>query len=159
MATTKPRITVTLEPATYAVLKRMSDVGGESMSALVGSLVELAAPTLTRAAHVIEAAKGADQKALDAFVSALGAAEARLAPLLSSVEGLDDELGDLFAGFSEGARKLQEQPQEAAPVHATGTERKRRRGSPGKRSGAFDPRRCNHGGQSGTDEEHEGGGQ
>lgn len=157
MATTKPRITVTLEPATHEVLKRMSDLGGESMSSLVSSLVELAAPTLKRAADIIEAAKGADEKALQAFVGALGEAEARLVPFLASAQALEAEVSEIVLGIQEGLNAPPGGPAEApqgtrAPLGSTGPEEPSQR-----RQEQVDPRVCNHGGQIGTDEEHEGG--
>lgn len=158
MATAKPRITVTLEPEAYAVLKRLSQLSGDSLSSLVSSLADLAAPTLSRAADLIEAAKGADARALAAFVESLGDAEARLAPLVATATGLHGEMADLFAGMQSELEHAQNSPPEASQVPATGTEHWGLGGAPEPAGQGSDPRACNHGGQFGTDGEHQGGG-
>lgn len=92
MSTTKPRITVTLEPHTYEVLSRLSSVGGESMSGLVAQFVEVSLPSLERLVVVLERAKSAPQETLAGLASAVERAERTLLPALMNAQGM----GDLF---------------------------------------------------------------
>ncbi len=57
MTTTKPRITITLEEEAYALLQRMSAQRGKSMSAIVTDLLDSAAPSLERAAVLLQQAQ------------------------------------------------------------------------------------------------------
>lgn len=80
MPTTKPRITITLEPRTHEVLTRLSVAGGESMSALIGQLVELAVPSMERLVVVLENAKTAPEEAKKGLQAAIERAERQLLP-------------------------------------------------------------------------------
>lgn len=63
MATTKPRITITLEPAAYNALRGLSTFSGEAMSSIVSEFLMMALPTLERMAATaqrISEAKGAE---------------------------------------------------------------------------------------------------
>ena len=57
MTTTKPRITITLEEEAYALLQRMSAQRGKSTSAIVTDLLDSAAPSLERAAVLLQRAQ------------------------------------------------------------------------------------------------------
>lgn len=61
MSTTKPRITITLNEADYAVLKRLNALNGVPMSKTVKELVELVAPVLVRVCDNLEKVKIADE--------------------------------------------------------------------------------------------------
>ena len=50
MATTKPRITITLNDTSYAVLKAISECSGQPMSTFVTEMLDSARPTLERMA-------------------------------------------------------------------------------------------------------------
>lgn len=54
MSTTKPRITVTLEPRQHELLKQISSAGGDSMSKLVSELLVTVEPTLERMALMLQ---------------------------------------------------------------------------------------------------------
>lgn len=59
MATTKPRHSITFEPADYDVLRRMAALEGSSISRIVSDLVSSVTPALSRAVDVMEAAANA----------------------------------------------------------------------------------------------------
>ena len=63
MSTTKPRITITLEPVTALQLKRISELTGNSQSAMVSEVLEQAVPVFDRLIKVLEAAELAKQSA------------------------------------------------------------------------------------------------
>lgn len=90
MSTTKPRITVTLEPRTYEVLSRLSAAGGDSMSALVSQVVEVAVPSLERVVAILERAKTAPKEALAGLSAAIDRAEQQLLPALMEAQGQTD---------------------------------------------------------------------
>jgi len=52
MATTKPRVSVTLDPEMYAQLRDLARLNGESLSAVIGGLLHAVAPTVYRAVEV-----------------------------------------------------------------------------------------------------------
>ena len=56
MPTSNPRITITLQPAVSAILKRVSDLTGDSQSSVVASLLEQSMPVFERLVQVLEAA-------------------------------------------------------------------------------------------------------
>ena len=63
MSTTKPRITITLEPVTALQLKRISELTGNSQSSMVSEVLEQATPVFERLIKILEAAESAKQSA------------------------------------------------------------------------------------------------
>jgi hypothetical protein len=57
MPAVNPRITITLKPQTHAALQRMSALAGNSMSAIVGELLEQSQPVFDRMVRLLEAAQ------------------------------------------------------------------------------------------------------
>lgn len=90
MSTTKPRITVTLEPHAYEVISRLSAVGGDSMSALVAQFVNVSLPSLERLVVVLERAKAAPEETRLGLVAAVERAERTLLPALMSAQDTCD---------------------------------------------------------------------
>jgi hypothetical protein len=90
MATTKPRITISLEPHVYEVLRRLSFAGGRPMSAAVTGFLDVALPALERMVVVMEAAKGMPQKARAELKASLDRAEAELLPAVAAVVDQSD---------------------------------------------------------------------
>lgn len=63
MPAKNPRLTITLQPSLSAQLRRLSELTGNSQSALISELLEGSGPTFDRLIQVLEAA----QKAKDAL--------------------------------------------------------------------------------------------
>lgn len=63
MTTTRPRITVNLEPVTAQQLKRISELTGNSQSSMISEVLEQAAPVFERLILVLEAAEKAKERA------------------------------------------------------------------------------------------------
>lgn len=61
MATTKPRVNVTLEQADYDILKRLSELSGTPMSRQIADLVQIVVPVLSQMADNFEKLKQADE--------------------------------------------------------------------------------------------------
>lgn len=71
MATTKPRITISLEEQDYAVLKRLYTLNGVPMSRTVSELVAMLTPVLGRMADNLEAVAKADEETRQKIVESL----------------------------------------------------------------------------------------
>lgn len=110
MSTTKPRITVTLEPHAYEVLSRLSAVGGDSMSSLVAQFVDVSLPSLERLVVVLERAKAAPEEARAGLAAAVERAERTLLPALMQAQ----DMGDLFLADIEHGSMRKATPAPAA---------------------------------------------
>lgn len=99
MATTKPRITVTLTKRQHEVIKAMSDYSGKSMSAFISEMLEAAMPTLERMATTFQKIKIAQDKERSRFIEGLDEAQAALEPIVMNTIGQFD----LFMGKVERA--------------------------------------------------------
>jgi hypothetical protein len=96
MATTKPRINVTLEPHRYAMFKRLAALQGVSMSSLIGELLEAVAEPMERVCVVLEAAAKAPGDLKAGLRSAVDRAEATLMPAaLKAIDQFDMFMGDV----------------------------------------------------------------
>ena len=114
MATTKPRINVTLEPHRYDLFKRLAALQGVSMSSLVAELLDAVAEPMERVCVVLEAAKTAPESVRKGLRAAVDRAEAQMMP--HALETLDQF--DLFLAESEAATGAQERRPGAASLRA-----------------------------------------
>ena len=99
MATTKPRITVTLTQRQHDVLRVISDCGGQPMSAFISDMLEQALPVLERMAESFRKIKAAQDEQKKRIVEELDQAQAEVEPVLEQVLGQFD----LFLGRIEQA--------------------------------------------------------
>lgn len=76
MATSRPRITVTLTDRQHAVLSELSQLQKASMSSIVVDLVETTLPVLERLVHVLAGAAAAPQAVLEEIRKSAELAEA-----------------------------------------------------------------------------------
>lgn len=88
MTTSKPRITVNLEPVTALQLKRISELTGNSQSSMISEVLEQASPVFERLIVVLEAAEKAKARVREQSVERLSDAQARIEAQLGLV--LDD---------------------------------------------------------------------
>jgi hypothetical protein len=111
MPAVNPRITITLKPQTHAALQRMSALAGNSMSSIVGELLEQSQPVFDRMVRLLEAAakiKDSAQDEKDRIAKSLEDAQQNLerqlglsldwmdersAPILQAAEKLDRRAG------------------------------------------------------------------
>jgi hypothetical protein len=121
MATTKPRITITLEPHRHELLRRLAEYQGVSMSAIVADLVESVSPVLERVCVAIESARKAQEGVRENLVRVAEESERALMPHLEAAIG---QL-DIFLGQCEQAGQQAEE--EAVAVAAVRGARKRPR--------------------------------
>lgn len=99
MATTKPRITVTLTERQHEVLKIIAATGGSSMSSLLGELIEASLPTLERMANTFQKLRQAQILERAKMVEAMDESLAVLEPIAAAAV---DQF-DLFLGKIEKA--------------------------------------------------------
>lgn len=146
MATTKPRITVTLTQRQHDVLRAISEFGGKPMSGFLGEMLEAALPTLERMAVTFQKIKEAQDKERARFIEGLDDAQSALEPYVMDAIGQFD----LFLGRVESAVGVGEgdpargdsspTTRRATPVTNRGvtpTQGKGRKSAPGKASSRF----------------------
>jgi predicted CopG family antitoxin len=75
MATTKPRITISLKPNIYATLKRMSELGKQPMSSIVTELLESVHEPLMRVVAMLDAAATAPKEVKEGLKHSFEAVE------------------------------------------------------------------------------------
>ena len=111
MPTSNPRITVTLTPEVHAVLKRMSELTGNSQSAIVGDLLLSSRDVFARVVTVLEAAAVAQGTVNEEIKAGLDRAQVKLEQQLGlALETLDEgtKLGHLlYADFDEATANQQ----------------------------------------------------
>lgn len=90
MATTKPRITVTLTQRQHDVLRVISECGGQPMSAFISELLEQSLPVLERMAESFRKIKAAQDEQKKRIVDELDQAQAEVEPVLEQVLGQFD---------------------------------------------------------------------
>ena len=97
--TKKPRITVTLTEHQHRLLTAISESSGQSMSGIVGELLEVSVPTFERMAITFQKLRQATDFDRQRMVDAMTSAQDALEPIARSAV----DQWDLFLGKVEGA--------------------------------------------------------
>ena len=118
MATTKPRITVTLTQRQHDVLRSISDYGGQSMSSFIGELLEQSLPVLERMAESFRKIKSAQDEQRKRIVEELDQAQAEVEPVLEQVLGQFDLFMSKVEKAAAGAGAPDALQRAAAPAPA-----------------------------------------
>ena len=113
MPAKNPRLTITLQPSLAAQLRKLSELTGNSQSALIGDLLEGTGPVFDRMIQVLEAAKTAKESMRGKLADDMEQAQSKMEGALGVVmEGFDQFTGSLLdeaeavtTGTPEGARK------------------------------------------------------
>lgn len=101
MPTNNPRITITLTPEVHALMRRVSELSGDSQSSLVAGMLAESAPVFERMVTVLEAAQKLKAQADDApkeFAQGLEEAQRKL----------EAQLGLVFENMDTGFRPILE---------------------------------------------------
>lgn len=106
MATTKPRITVTLTKRQHEVLRTISECGGQPMSTFVSEMLEAALPTLERMAATFQKIKKAQELERAKFLESMDEAQAAIEPVVMEAVGQFD----LFLGKMKKAAGVADAP-------------------------------------------------
>lgn len=120
MATTKPRITVTLTERQHEVLRVISACGGQPMSTFIGEMLEAALPTLERMAATFQKIKQAQEQERARFLESMDEAQAAIEPVVMQAVGQFD----LFLGKIDQALEGRGDPAAGGvslPSSASGT--------------------------------------
>lgn len=144
MATTKPRITVTLTQRQHDVLRVISECGGSSMSAFISEILEQSLPVLERMAESFRKIKAAQDEQKKRIIADLDHAQAEVEPVLEQVLGQFDLFMSRVeraagAAAADSARGAAAAAANAAPTPVTNrgvtpTQGKRPKSAPGKAS-------------------------
>lgn len=118
MATTKPRITITLNPRTYEVLKAIGELGGQPMSGFVSEMLDSALPTLERMAVTFQKVKQAHNLERAKFLETIDDAQAVIEPVVMEALGQFDlfmnNIDEAVEGRQTSARNERPLPPSAA---------------------------------------------
>jgi hypothetical protein len=101
MPATNPRLTITLEPSLAAILRRISQLTGNSQSSLIGELLGQSRPIFERMVSVLEAASKLKEQG-ENIPSEIGAS------LEHAQERMEKQLGLLLDDFDVGSRPILE---------------------------------------------------
>lgn len=140
MATTKPRITVTLTPRQHEVLRVISECGGQPMSTFISEMLELSLPTLERMATSFQKIKAAQDQQRRRIVEELDEAHAAIEPIVQATVGqfdlfmtrLEHAAGVADAPARSGARTDAADAPAADAAPSTNRGATHGRGKPGK---------------------------
>jgi hypothetical protein len=111
MPTPNPRLTITLEPAVAACLRRLSEVTGNSQSKLIAELLEGSVPVFERVIATIEAAKTASAEIRGKVATDIDAAQSRIEAQLGFVM---DEFDGATAPLLEGVEAVKRRARKGA---------------------------------------------
>lgn len=103
MATTKPRITITLTKQQYDVLRAVSDYGGQSMSNFVSGLIEQSLPVLERMAETARKIKLVQDERRQQIYNELSKAQDLFEPAFKGILGQADLLESRDSGEANDA--------------------------------------------------------
>lgn len=110
MATTKPRITISLSQRQYELLKIITENSGSSMSSTVTSLLSGAEPTLEHMATAFQKLRKISDEQKLRFSQSLERASSEIEPLaVSSLKQFDnflDTLSDISDGKLDDSRPV-----------------------------------------------------
>ena len=121
MATTKPRITVTLTPELHSVLQHLAHLNSCSQSSIVLELMQDAVPILQRIAHSIELSRRVKHEAKAGLLAHLDESQRKMETALQSLSDLLPESASV-----QSVLPLRDEAQPAAkarPRRAVGSAR------------------------------------
>lgn len=105
MATTKPRITVTLTERQHEILQAMTRFSGKPMSSTIAELIEAAAPTLERMAATFQRISQHQDQERQRIAKQLEDAQAVMEPvIMQTLDQFDLFLGKIEQAAAAGAQ-------------------------------------------------------
>lgn len=106
MPTQNPRLTITLSPPLDAAIRRLSELTGQSKSALIVELLAQARPVLERMSEVITVAQAATAEAKARMAANLDEAQTKLESHLGVVQDLwEQQTMDLLGEAEQVSRR------------------------------------------------------
>lgn len=111
MPAKNPRLTITLQPSLAAQLRKLSELTGNSQSALIGELLEGSGPVFDRMIQVLEAAKAAKESMRGKLADDMERAQSKMEGALGMVlEGFDEFTGSLLDEAEAVTRRARRGP-------------------------------------------------
>ena len=135
MTTKNPRLTITLAPLLAAQIRRISEITGNSQSAIISELLQGSEPVFTRIIQVLEAAQAAKQSLKGKLTEdmehaqvrmekqlglALGEFEDATAPLLATLETVNRRSTRTAATARSAGARTRGVPVVSAPMSNRG---------------------------------------
>ncbi len=152
MATTKPRLMITLEPEEYEILQRLAAVQGGTKSRIVSEMLAEVLPMLGKAAEAMEAAQRAQECMRASIRAAAEQAEQDMRPLVASAIAHFDHLAREMDSLVEPARGTAGGSAVSAPSPRAARGRRRKVATvPGPRPVITGATNANGGGAEGAD--------
>lgn len=122
MPAKNPRLTITLQPSLAAQLRKLSELTGNSQSAIIGDLLDGTGPVFDRLIQVLEAAKTATEsmkgKLADDMEHAQGKMENALGIVMEGFDQLTGSLLDEAESVTRRARRRRRASEAPAPLAA-----------------------------------------
>lgn len=103
MPTLKPRVQVTLEPATHEVIERFAALQKRTRGAVIAELLDSIAPPLARTVALLEAAQEAPKTVKDRLRSVADDLHGELVSLTGQAQGALVQLNSIVDGIPDGA--------------------------------------------------------
>ncbi|MEG5267239.1 hypothetical protein TRP66_23390, partial [Pseudomonas sp. JDS28PS106] len=103
MPTLKPRVQVTLEPATHEVIERFAALQKRTRGAVIAELLDSIAPPLARTVALLEAAQEAPKTVKDRLRSVADDLHVELVSLTGQAQGALGQLNSIVDGIPDGA--------------------------------------------------------
>ena len=117
MATTRPRITITLTERQHVLLRALSKYSGQSMSAFVTEFLSSAEPTLEGMAAIFQKVHAATEAQRARIKDQLAEAHEAFAPLaMASLDQADMFLASAFRGLDDRGRNPRSGSEEVPPT-------------------------------------------
>jgi hypothetical protein len=113
-----PRLTITMRPGLHALLRRLSELTGQSQSALIFELLDGAEPVLARVIRLLEAATLAKDEMRGQLAQEMQGAQERIEQQLAlSLDAIgEDDVGELLNEQVEGPRRRRRKSSRGAPL-------------------------------------------
>ena len=105
MATEKPRLTITLEPHTYAVITELSKLQRKPKAKIITELLESVVPVFERTAYLLQMAERATTGVNDDIKGSMERAEAKLKLMMDDAMGQMDMVSELLSESGDGPEK------------------------------------------------------
>ena len=106
MPATNPRLTITLKPSTAAIMRTLSELTGNSQSALIAELLEANEETFSRLITVLSAAQQAKVALTEEMSAGLQQAQDKLEKQLGlALEAVDSGMAPILAAAEKVQRR------------------------------------------------------
>jgi hypothetical protein len=105
MATTKPRLTITLNPHTSAVISELSRLQNKPKAHIITELLDSVVPVLERTAYILQLANRASTGVNDDIKGSMERAEAKLKLMMDDAMGQMDMVSGLLSDAADEGKQ------------------------------------------------------